>query len=42
MLYKIENKYLIAYISDLGATLVKLIDKKSEKDIYQKQISKFI
>ena len=33
MLYKIENNYLEAYISDLGATLVKLIDKKSKKDI---------
>ena len=33
MFHKIENDYLIAYISDLGATLVKLIDKKSGKDI---------
>ena len=33
MIYKIENEYLIAYISDLGATLTKLFDKKSGKDI---------
>ena len=33
MFYKIENDYLRVVVSDLGATLVKLIDKKSCKDI---------
>lgn len=33
MIYVLENDYLKAYISDLGATLVKLIDKKTSTDI---------
>ena len=33
MFYKIENNSLEAVISDLGATLVKLIDKTTGKDI---------
>lgn len=33
MFYYIENEYISACISDYGATLVKLIDKKSNKDI---------
>ena len=33
MFYDIENDYVKATISDLGATLIKLIDKKSGKDI---------
>lgn len=33
MIYIIENDYLKAYVSDLGATLTKLIDKKSNKDL---------
>ena len=33
MIYEIENEFIKASISDLGATLVKLIDKKSGKDI---------
>ena len=33
MIYEIENEYLKVSVSDLGATLVKLIDKKSMKDI---------
>ena len=33
MYYDIENGFIKATISDLGATLIKLIDKKSNKDI---------
>ncbi|MDO4199104.1 MAG: aldose epimerase family protein [Erysipelotrichaceae bacterium] len=33
MIYTIENEYITACISDLGATLVKLIDKKSGTDL---------
>ena len=33
MIYIIENEYLKAYISDLGATLTKLIDKKTNIDL---------
>ena len=33
MIYVLENDYLKAYVSDLGATLTKFIDKKSQKDI---------
>ena len=33
MIYVIENDYLKAYISEMGATLTKLIDKKSQKDV---------
>lgn len=33
MIYVLENDYLKAYVSDLGATLVKLIDKKTASDI---------
>ena len=33
MIYIIENDYLKAYISDLGATLVKFIDKKTNIDM---------
>lgn len=33
MIYVLENDYLKAYVSELGATLVKLIDKKSGTDI---------
>ena len=33
MIYVLENDYLKAYISDLGATLTKLIDKKTNTDI---------
>ena len=32
MLYVLENDYLKVYVSDMGATLVKLIDKKSNTD----------
>lgn len=32
MIYVLENDYLKAYVSDLGATLVKLIDKKTDTD----------
>ena len=33
MIHKIENEYLEAYVGELGATLIKLIDKKTNKDI---------
>lgn len=33
MIYVLENDYLKAYVSDLGATLTKLIDKKSNVDV---------
>lgn len=33
MIYVLENDYLKAYVSDLGATLVKLIEKKTGRDI---------
>lgn len=33
MIYVIENDYLKAYISEMGATLTKLIDKKTNTDI---------
>ena len=33
MIYVIENDYLKAYISEMGATLTKLIDKKSNTDV---------
>lgn len=33
MIYVLENDYLKTYISDLGATLVKFIDKKTNKDL---------
>ena len=33
MIYVIENDYLKAYVSDLGATLTKLIDKKTNIDL---------
>lgn len=33
MIYVLENDYLKAYVSDLGATLVKFIDKKTGTDI---------
>lgn len=33
MIYILENDYLKAYISDLGATLTKFIDKKTNKDL---------
>lgn len=33
MYYEIENDYIKAVISDLGATLVKFVDKKSSQDI---------
>lgn len=33
MIYVLENDYLKAYVSEMGATLVKLIDKKTDTDI---------
>ena len=33
MIYDLENDYLLASISDMGATLTKLIDKKTSTDI---------
>lgn len=33
MIYELENDYLKAYISDLGATLTKFIDKKTNIDM---------
>lgn len=33
MIYVIENDYLKAYVSDMGATLTKLIDKKTGKNV---------
>ena len=33
MIYVLENDYLKAYVSDLGATLTKLIDKKTGTDV---------
>lgn len=40
MIHVLENDYLKAYISDLGATLVKFVDKKTNKDLvlgYEKE-----
>lgn len=33
MIYVIENDYLKVYVSEMGATLTKLIDKKTQKDV---------